>query len=162
MSSSTDIDVGNPRRPFSEQSAKVLYRALKDVEAAMNWEELKTLRVCQQMPLQAMEVRIWTEEVKDLMLQTEVDLGAVKAWLFARNEMATTDPESVDLEDPDVATEMIVESTRVVDEVTALAEKWEELALRPWKGNLQTANWVIKVAKIVLKRTVPEARLLYR
>ena len=57
------------------------------------------------------------------MVQTEVDFKAAKAWLFARNEMATTtDPEGVDLTDPEVATEMIVESTRVVDEVTAPAE----------------------------------------
>ena len=35
MSSSADIDVGNPMRPFSERSARMLYRALKDVEAAM-------------------------------------------------------------------------------------------------------------------------------
>ena len=46
MSSSTDIDVGNPIRPFSELSAKLLYRALKDVEEAMNDEELKTSRMC--------------------------------------------------------------------------------------------------------------------
>ena len=51
MSSSTDIDVGNPRRPFGELSAKLLYRALKDVEEAMNNEELKTLHMCQQIPL---------------------------------------------------------------------------------------------------------------
>ena len=31
---------------------------------------------------------------------------------------------------------MIVELTRVVDEVTALAEKWKEFALRPWEVNL--------------------------
>ena len=93
----------------------MLYRALKDVEAAMNCEELKTLQLCQQMPLHAMEARRGTEDVKDLMVQTELDLKAAKAWLFARNEMATTDPESVDLEDPEVATEMIVESTRAVD-----------------------------------------------
>ena len=55
-----------------------------------------------------MEAQRWTNEVKDLMVQTEVDLNAAKAWLFVRNEMATTDPESVDLEDPEVATEMIV------------------------------------------------------
>ena len=48
MSSSTDIDVGNTRRFFSELSAKLFYRALKDVEEAMNDEELKTLRKCQQ------------------------------------------------------------------------------------------------------------------
>ena len=40
-----DVDVGNPRRPFSEQSAKLLYRSLKDVEAAMNDEELRW-RIC--------------------------------------------------------------------------------------------------------------------
>ena len=44
-----------------------------------------------------------------MIVQSEVDLRAAKAWLFAINEMATTDPESVDLEDPEVATEMIVE-----------------------------------------------------
>ena len=54
MSSSTDIDVGDPRRQFSEKSAKMLYMAVNDVEEAMNDEELKTLRMCQQIPLQAM------------------------------------------------------------------------------------------------------------
>ena len=89
MSSSTDIDVGNPMIPFSERSAKMLYWALKDIEAAMDGEELKTLRLCQEIPLQAMKARRWSEEVKDLMVQTEVDLKAVKAWLFSRNAMAT-------------------------------------------------------------------------
>ena len=36
MSSSAEIDAGHPRRPFSELSAKLLYRALKDVEEAMD------------------------------------------------------------------------------------------------------------------------------
>ena len=58
MSSSTDIDVGNPRRPFSELSATLLYRALKDVEEAMNDEELKTARMCQQIPMKAMEAKM--------------------------------------------------------------------------------------------------------
>ena len=43
---------------------------------------------------------------------------------------------------------MIVESTRVVDEVTALAEKWRELALKSYDVNLQTTNWVIQVTKV--------------
>ena len=59
MSASTDIDVGNPRRPFSKLSAKLLYRALKDVEEAMNDEKLKTAKMCQKIPLQAMEARAW-------------------------------------------------------------------------------------------------------
>ena len=63
-------------------------------------------------------------------MQTDLDLNAAKAWLIARNEMATADQEGVDLEDPEVATEMIVESTKVVDKVTALAEKCQELALK--------------------------------
>ena len=63
----------------------------------MNCVELKTLRLCQQIPLQAMEARRGTEEVKDLIVQAEVDLKAAKRWLIARNEMATTDPEWVDL-----------------------------------------------------------------
>ena len=71
MSSSTDIDVGNPRRPFSELSAKLLYRALKDVEEAMNDEELKTSRMCQQIPLKAMEEMKGEWSVKDLMVRTE-------------------------------------------------------------------------------------------
>ena len=57
MSASTDIDVGHPRRPFSELSAKLLYRALKDVEEAINDEELKTSRMCQQIPLKAIKKR---------------------------------------------------------------------------------------------------------
>ena len=72
MSSSTDIDVGNQRRPFSELSAKLLYRALKDVEEAMNDEELKTVRMCQQIPLKAIEERNSLGAVKDLMVPTEL------------------------------------------------------------------------------------------
>ena len=72
MSSSADTDVWNPRRPFSERSARMFYMALKDVEAAMEGEELKTLRLCQQIPLQAIDARRVTEEVKDLIVQTEV------------------------------------------------------------------------------------------
>ena len=78
MSSSTDIDVGNPRRPFSELSAKLLYRALKGVEEAMNDKELKTSRMCQQIPLKAMESRKSTGAVKDLMVRTEVDLNTAR------------------------------------------------------------------------------------
>ena len=89
MSSSTDIDVGNPRRPFSELGAKLLYRALKDVEEATNDEELKTSRMCQQIPLKAMEERKSMGAVKDLMVRTEVDLKTAKRWIIARNLMAT-------------------------------------------------------------------------
>ena len=110
----------------------MLYKALKDVETAMNDEELKMLRLCHQLPLEAVGVIKGTHEVNDLMVQMEVELKTAKAWLFARNDMATSlDQERVDLSDTDVATEMIVESTRVVDEVTALAERWQELALKP-------------------------------
>ena len=70
MSASADIDVGNPRRPFSELSAKLLYRALKDVEEAINDEDLKTSRVCQLIQLQAMKARNGAGAVKDLMLRT--------------------------------------------------------------------------------------------
>ena len=59
-----------------------------------------------------MEVIKGTHEVKDLMVQTEVELKMAKAWLFARNAMATSlDQERVDLSDPDVDIEMIMEST---------------------------------------------------
>ena len=110
----------------------MLHKALKDVETAMNDEELKMLRLCHQLPLKAVEVAKGTNEVKDLMVHTEVELKTAKAWLFARNAMATSlDHERADLTDLDVATEMIVESMSVVTEVTALAEKWQELALKP-------------------------------
>ena len=90
-----------------------------------------------------------THDVKDLMLQTEVDLKTAKAWLFARNAMATSlYQERVDLTDPDVATEMIVESTRVVDEVTAFTERWQELALKPHEVDMKTIMWIIQVTKV--------------
>ena len=133
MSSSTDIDVGNPRRPFSELSAKLLYRELKYVEEAMNDEELKTPRMCRQIPRKAMEERLSKGAVKELMVRTEVDLKTAKRWLVARNLMATgEDPDCLDIQDPDVATEMIVESSRVINRVTDLAEKWQALALEPF------------------------------
>ena len=146
MSASTDIDVGNPRRPFSELSAKLLYRALKDMEEAMNDEELKTLRKCQQIPLQA---RKSAGAVKDLIVRTEVDLKTAKRWLIARNEMITVgDPEVVDMQDPDMATEMIVESTMVINQVTELAEKLQELALEPFDADMRIAQWIIQVTKV--------------
>ena len=85
----------------------------------MNEDELKTTRMCQQIPLQAMEARKSAGAVKDFMVRTEVDLNTAKRWLVARNEMVTVcDPEVVDMQDPDISTEMIVESTRVIDQVT--------------------------------------------
>ena len=90
MSPSTDIDVGNPRRPFSERSAKMLYMALNDVETAMNDDELKMLRLCHQLPLKAVEVTTGMNDVKDLMVQRVVELKTAKAWLFARNAMDTS------------------------------------------------------------------------
>ena len=53
-----EVDVGNPRRPLSEQSATLLYRSLKDVEAAMNDEELTMVHMCQQIPRKSMEERL--------------------------------------------------------------------------------------------------------
>ena len=43
---------------------------------------------------------------------------------------------------------MIVESTKVVDEVTALAEKWQKLALKPFEVDMRTAQWIIQVTKV--------------
>ena len=97
-----------PRRPFSEQSAELLYRSLKDVEAAMDYEELQTESMCQQIPRKAMEVRLSTGAAKELLVRTEVDLKTAKRWLVAKNLMATgEDPDCLDIQDPDVATEMI-------------------------------------------------------
>ena len=108
MSTSAEVDVGNPRRPFSEQSAKLLYRSLKDVETAMADEELQMVRMCRQIPRKAMEERLSTGAVKELLVRTEVDLKTAKRCLVARNLMATgEDPDCLDIQDPDVATEMI-------------------------------------------------------
>ena len=68
MSSSAEVDVGNPRRPFSEQSAKLLYRSLKDVEAGMNYEE-HTMDSWRQIPLRSMEERLSAGVVKELLVQ---------------------------------------------------------------------------------------------
>ena len=56
------------------------------------------------------------------MVRTEVDLKTAKMWLVARNEMVTvSDPDGVDMPDPDIAAEMIAESSSVIDQVTELA-----------------------------------------
>ena len=101
--------------PFSERSAKALYKALVDVEEVMNREELKTLQRCQQMHKHAKEARKGTEEVKALIVQSEAELTGAKAWLFARNEMEVSNPAGMYLQNQEVATEMIVEPTSVVD-----------------------------------------------
>ena len=43
---------------------------------------------------------------------------------------------------------MIVESSRVIDLVTELAEKWQELALEPFEVDMRTAQWIIQVTKV--------------
>ena len=82
MSGITNLDVGHPRRPFDEDSAKLLYKALKDVEEALSDQNLSTPRVFQQIPVRAMESRNMESEVKDLMLRTELDLKTAKSWFF--------------------------------------------------------------------------------
>ena len=122
----------------------MLYRALKGAEEAMNDEELKASPMCQQIPLKAMESRKSTGAGKDLMVRTEVDLKTAKGWLVARNLMATGgDPDCLDIQDPDVATEMIVESSRVINWVTDLAEKWQALALEPFEVDTKVVQWII-------------------
>ena len=91
MSAITSIDVGNPTRPFSETSSKLLYRALKIVEEALNDLNLSTPRVFQQIPVRAMEAMMKEGDVKDLMLRTELDLKTAKRWLMTRNKMITVD-----------------------------------------------------------------------
>ena len=78
----TNLDVGHPRRPFYEVSAKLLYRALKDMEEALSDQNLSNPRVFQQIPVRAMESRKMESEVKDLMLRTELDLKTAKSWFF--------------------------------------------------------------------------------
>ena len=146
MSAITSIDVWNPRRPFSETSAKLLYRALKDVEEALNDMNLSTPRVFQQLPVRAMEARMKEGDVNDLMLRTELNLKTAMRWLMTRNKMITVDdPQGVDMHDPDLAVEMIVESTKVIDQVTELAEKWKELATKPFEVDERTIQWVVQV-----------------
>ena len=84
-----------------------------------------------------------------MMVRTEVDLKTAKRWIIARNLMVTVvDPQSVDMRDPDIASEMIVESARVIDQVTELAEKWQELALKPFDVDTRIAQWIIQVTKV--------------
>ena len=83
------------------------------------------------------------------MVRTEVDLKTAKMWLIARNEMVTVgDPQRVDMRDPDIASEMIVESAMVIDQVTELAEKWQELALKPFEVGTLIAQWILQVTKV--------------
>ena len=91
MSAITSFDVGHPRRPFDETSAKLLYRALNDLEEALNDLNLCTPRVFQQLQVRAMEARMKEGDVKDLMLLTELDSKTAKRWLMTRNKMITVD-----------------------------------------------------------------------
>ena len=78
-----------------------------------------------------------------------MDLKTAKRWLVARNLMATgEDPDCLDIQDPDVATEMIVESSRVINRVTELAEKWQALALEPFEVDTKIVPWIIQVTKV--------------
>ena len=64
MSGITSLDVGHPRRPFDETSAKLLYRAMNDLEEALNDLNLSTPRVFQKLPVRAMEARMKEGDVK--------------------------------------------------------------------------------------------------
>ena len=83
------------------------------------------------------------------MVRTEVDLKVAKRWLVARNLMATgEEPDCLDIQDPDVATEIIVEYSRVINRVTELAEKWQALALEPFEVDTKIVQWIIQVTKV--------------
>ena len=43
---------------------------------------------------------------------------------------------------------MIVESASVIDQVTELAEKLQELALEPFEWDMRIAQWIIQVTKV--------------
>ena len=96
-----------------------------------------------------MEAGMKEGDVKDLMLRTELDLKTAKRWLMTRNKMITVDdPEGVDMHDPDLAVAMIVESTKVIDQVTELVEKWQEVALKPFEVDELTIQWVVQVTTV--------------
>ena len=83
-------------------------------------------------------------------------MRTAKRWLFTRNKMITVDnPDGVDMHDPDLAVEMIVESTSLIDRVTELAEKWQELALKPFDVDERTTQWIVQETK-----TKTEVRLM--
>ena len=46
------------------------------------------------------------------------------------------------MDDTDLAVEMIVESNKVIDQVTEFAEKWREWALKPFELDERTIQWV--------------------
>ena len=120
-----------------------------DVEEELNDMNLSTPRVFQQLPVRVMEARMNEGDVKDLMLRTELDLKTAKRWLMTRNKMITVDdPEGEDMHDPDLAVEMIVESTKVIDQVTELAEKWQGVALKPFEVDERTIQWVVQVTTV--------------
>ena len=143
-----EVDVGNPRRPFSERSAKLLFKLLKDVETGMDYAE-RTMDTWQQIPQMSMEERLSAGVVKELLVRTEVDLRTAKRWVVARNLMATgEDPYRLDIQDPDVATEMIVESSKVINKVPDLAERWKALALEPLEVDVGIVQGIIRVTKV--------------
>ena len=63
-----EIDVGKPRRPFSERSAKLMFKSLKDVETGMNYEE-RMLYGWRQIPRRSMEERLSAGVVKELLVR---------------------------------------------------------------------------------------------
>ena len=96
-----------------------------------------------------MEERLSAGVVKELLVRTEVDLKTAKRWLVARNLMATVeDPDRLDIQDPDVATEMIGESSKVINKVTDLAERWKALALEPCAVDPTIAQAIVQVTKV--------------
>ena len=52
------------------------------------------------------------------------------------------------MHDPDLAVAMIVESTKVIDQVAELAEKWQEVALKPFEVDKRTIQWVVQVTTV--------------
>ena len=54
----------------------------------------------------------------------------------------------MDIQDPDVATEMIVESSNAIGSVTELAERWQALALEPFEVDTKIVQWIIQVTRV--------------
>ena len=52
------------------------------------------------------------------------------------------------MRDTEIASEMIVESSKVINSVTELAERWQALALESFEVDTKVVQWIIQVTKV--------------
>ena len=117
--------------------AKKMLEMLTELFDVMNESWKGAEELCKAMPARLLESRMAKAEINMLIAKSEVELESANTWLHTRNEMHRLDPHCVVRRNQQIFREMVAASETVVDEITALPEAWNNVALGPWTPRLK-------------------------